>query len=216
MGFSYILMLTAFYVDNGKNLPLWKELPQIAFWLLPAALGIPLVLRTLLKCTPRNGRELQPHSLAKGWLAPVQAQVPGLAGRAASWAGWRSGGLAKVTRTWLCRTSPKPPNGPSRKMERWVPALCDGNRNRSILHKMPFPRRSRFRRWDERVAGSASAARQDSSLLLALMEQNLREQKSCLMQIFALVVGGCGDPAAVRKDAGRVQAVERVIKGHYG
>ena len=28
MGFSYILMLTAFYVDNGKNLPLWKELPQ--------------------------------------------------------------------------------------------------------------------------------------------------------------------------------------------
>src|SRR5215475_3012236 len=49
MGFSYVLMLTAFYVDNGKNLPLWKELPQIAFWLLPAALGVPLLLRTLLK-----------------------------------------------------------------------------------------------------------------------------------------------------------------------
>src|SRR5215831_17934332 len=26
MGLSYILMLTAFYVDNGKNLPLWREL----------------------------------------------------------------------------------------------------------------------------------------------------------------------------------------------
>jgi uncharacterized membrane protein len=25
MGASYIFMLTAFYVDNGKNLPLWKE-----------------------------------------------------------------------------------------------------------------------------------------------------------------------------------------------
>jgi len=49
MGFSYILMLTAFYVDNGKNLPLWKELPQIAIWLLPAALGIPLLIRALLK-----------------------------------------------------------------------------------------------------------------------------------------------------------------------
>jgi hypothetical protein len=49
MGFSYILMLTAFYVDNGKNLPLWKELPQIAFWLLPAGLGIPLLLHALLK-----------------------------------------------------------------------------------------------------------------------------------------------------------------------
>ena len=49
MGLSYILMLTAFYVDNGKHLPLWKELPQIAFWLLPVGLGIPLLLRTLLK-----------------------------------------------------------------------------------------------------------------------------------------------------------------------
>ena len=49
MGLSYILMLTAFYVDNGKNLPLWKELPQIAFWLLPAGLGIPLIVHTLLK-----------------------------------------------------------------------------------------------------------------------------------------------------------------------
>ena len=49
MGLSYILMLTAFYVDNGKNLPLWKELPQIAFWLLPAVLGIPLISYALLK-----------------------------------------------------------------------------------------------------------------------------------------------------------------------
>jgi uncharacterized membrane protein len=48
MGLSYILMLTAFYVDNGKNLPVWKELPQTAFWLLPAALGLPLLVRALL------------------------------------------------------------------------------------------------------------------------------------------------------------------------
>jgi hypothetical protein len=47
MGASYILLLTAFYVDNGKNLPLWKELPQISFWLLPAAIGIPLIVRAL-------------------------------------------------------------------------------------------------------------------------------------------------------------------------
>ena len=48
MGASYILLLTAFYVDNGKSLPLWKELPPIAFWLLPAAVGIPLIIRALL------------------------------------------------------------------------------------------------------------------------------------------------------------------------
>ncbi len=49
MGTSYILMLTAFYVDNGKNLPLWKELPEIAFWFIPAALGVPLILHTLFR-----------------------------------------------------------------------------------------------------------------------------------------------------------------------
>jgi len=49
MGASYILLLTAFYVDNGKSLPLWKELPPIAYWLLPAAVGIPLIVRVLLR-----------------------------------------------------------------------------------------------------------------------------------------------------------------------
>ena len=49
MGASYILLLTAFYVDNGKNLPLWKELPQIAFWLLPSAVGVPIILYALFR-----------------------------------------------------------------------------------------------------------------------------------------------------------------------
>jgi hypothetical protein len=49
MGASYILLLTAFYVDNGKSLPLWKELPSIAYWILPAAFGVPLIVRALLR-----------------------------------------------------------------------------------------------------------------------------------------------------------------------
>jgi len=49
MGSSYILMLTAFYVDNGKNLPLWKLLPEILYWLLPAMIGIPLMIRTMMR-----------------------------------------------------------------------------------------------------------------------------------------------------------------------
>lgn len=48
MGLSYILMLTAFYVDNGKSLPLWKELPTIAYWVLPSAIGLPLIVHALL------------------------------------------------------------------------------------------------------------------------------------------------------------------------
>ncbi len=47
MGASYILLLTAFYVDNGPNLPLWRELPNIAFWVLPSAIGLPLVVHAL-------------------------------------------------------------------------------------------------------------------------------------------------------------------------
>jgi uncharacterized membrane protein len=47
MGLSYILLLTAFYVDNGERLPLWKELPPFAYWLLPGAIGLPLIGRAL-------------------------------------------------------------------------------------------------------------------------------------------------------------------------
>ena len=49
MGSSYVLMLTAFYVDNGKNLPLWRELPQIAFWIGPAVIGAPIILYAMLR-----------------------------------------------------------------------------------------------------------------------------------------------------------------------
>ena len=44
MGVSYVLMLTAFYVDNGPHLPGWRLLPVLAFWLIPAAVGVPLIV----------------------------------------------------------------------------------------------------------------------------------------------------------------------------
>jgi hypothetical protein len=47
MSASYILLLTAFYVDNGKHLPLWRNLPHLAYWLLPSAVGLPLIARAL-------------------------------------------------------------------------------------------------------------------------------------------------------------------------
>jgi len=48
MGLSYILMLVAFYVDNGKQLPLWKDLPHFMYWLIPIGVGTPLIVRALL------------------------------------------------------------------------------------------------------------------------------------------------------------------------
>jgi hypothetical protein len=49
MSASYILLLTAFYVDNGKHLPVWKSLPHLTHWLLPSAAGLPLVARALAR-----------------------------------------------------------------------------------------------------------------------------------------------------------------------
>lgn len=47
MASSYITMLTAFYVDNGPRLPAWNQLPPPAFWFLPTAIGLPLLIRAL-------------------------------------------------------------------------------------------------------------------------------------------------------------------------
>ena len=49
MGASYILLVTAFYVDNGPNLPLWRELPSLAFWILPMLIGAPILINALLR-----------------------------------------------------------------------------------------------------------------------------------------------------------------------
>ena len=56
MSTSYILLLTAFYVDNGKHLPIWRTLPHQTYWLLPSAIGLPLIARALAR-----HRGLAPH-----------------------------------------------------------------------------------------------------------------------------------------------------------
>jgi hypothetical protein len=48
---SYIVLLTAFYVDNGPHLPLWDRLPAIAYWTVPALVGAPLVMRAIRRHT---------------------------------------------------------------------------------------------------------------------------------------------------------------------
>lgn len=49
MGGSYIVMLTGFYVDNGPNLPLWRELPLVAYWTAPALVGLPILFWALTR-----------------------------------------------------------------------------------------------------------------------------------------------------------------------
>jgi hypothetical protein len=58
MGVSYVVLLTAFYVDNGPHLPLWDRLPAIAYWTLPTLVGVPLLVLGLRRHT-RFSRDLR-------------------------------------------------------------------------------------------------------------------------------------------------------------
>lgn len=55
MSVSYIALVTAFYVDNGPHLPFWRHLPTVALWVLPSAVGVPLLAVAWWKhCPPRR------------------------------------------------------------------------------------------------------------------------------------------------------------------
>jgi hypothetical protein len=64
MAGSYMALLTGFYVDNGPQLPLWNRLPHWSFWLIPAAVGIPLTWRALRRngALPLTRRPVAEHS----------------------------------------------------------------------------------------------------------------------------------------------------------
>jgi hypothetical protein len=39
----------AFYVDNGKQLPVWRDLPAFTYWLIPFASGMQIIVWALLR-----------------------------------------------------------------------------------------------------------------------------------------------------------------------
>ena len=49
MGLSYVILLTAFYVDNGPHLPVWKHLPGWTYWLGSSLVGLPILLWALVR-----------------------------------------------------------------------------------------------------------------------------------------------------------------------
>ena len=49
MAVSYIGLLTGFLVDNGPLLPVWRELPHLLHWTLPTIIGVPLLVRALIR-----------------------------------------------------------------------------------------------------------------------------------------------------------------------
>lgn len=59
MGGSFIVLLTGFYVDNGNELPVWEALHPIAYWTVPALVGIPLIVIALRRY--RSGASRRPR-----------------------------------------------------------------------------------------------------------------------------------------------------------
>ena len=79
MGTAYVAMLTAFYVDNGPHLPLWDHLPRLTFWLLPSAIGAPIISRAIIRAQrARRSRNLPPGQLAgrAAWMMAECSPVP--------------------------------------------------------------------------------------------------------------------------------------------
>jgi hypothetical protein len=77
MSLSYIVLLTAFYVDNGPHLPLWNRLPTIAFWIGPSLIGLPLVARALTHHTRVTADvRATASTLAGAWNAARLASAP--------------------------------------------------------------------------------------------------------------------------------------------
>jgi uncharacterized membrane protein len=56
MGVSYVVLLTAFYVDNGPFLPIWSLLPAWTFWVIPSIVGAPIIIRAIPRRSPRAHR----------------------------------------------------------------------------------------------------------------------------------------------------------------
>lgn len=51
---SYIVLWTAFYVDNAHLIPLLNRLPTLTFWVLPTAIGIPFMVLSISRFAPKR------------------------------------------------------------------------------------------------------------------------------------------------------------------
>jgi hypothetical protein len=53
---SYVVLWTAFYVDNAHLIPLLKQLPTLTFWVLPTVIAQPFLVVSLSRFAPQTAR----------------------------------------------------------------------------------------------------------------------------------------------------------------
>lgn len=77
MGLSCVVLLTAFYVDNGPRLPLWNQLPVVAFWTVPSLIGVPLITRALVRYGNGGARASDGSRPRVRWRPGIRRHVGG-------------------------------------------------------------------------------------------------------------------------------------------
>lgn len=51
---SYVVLWTAFYVDNAHLIPGLKELPMLIFWVFPTLIALPFTMLSLFRFAPKT------------------------------------------------------------------------------------------------------------------------------------------------------------------
>lgn len=51
---SYVVLWTAFYVDNAHLFPGLKHLPSITFWVAPTLIAVPFLVRSIMRFAPKS------------------------------------------------------------------------------------------------------------------------------------------------------------------
>jgi len=62
---SYVVLWTAFYVDNAHLIPGLKELPTLTFWVLPTLISLPFLVVSLSRFAPKTTRLAHTDSASK-------------------------------------------------------------------------------------------------------------------------------------------------------
>jgi hypothetical protein len=62
---SYVVLWTAFYIDNAHLIPGLKQLPTLTFWVLPTVIALPFLAVSLSRFAPKTAKPTQLDSAAE-------------------------------------------------------------------------------------------------------------------------------------------------------
>jgi len=63
---SYVVLRTAFYVDNAHLIPGLRLLPILTFWVLPAVIALPFLVVSLSRFAPKTVKHTRLDTASKG------------------------------------------------------------------------------------------------------------------------------------------------------